>query len=195
MRTHTSHTRHNAFTLFNRVVGCRAAWRPLARGVLASGLALALAACGGNMALLPANTPLDSIVREYGKPTQTCTTDSGQQRVLWTQQPFGQYAWGANITPDGRAERVELVLSNEHFERLREGVWTPERVLCEFGPPAKIDKVGLPSSRQIVWNYRYRENGVWNSLMYVYFGTDGKKVTHFNPGPDPLFSRDGFWFE
>ena len=65
-------------------------------------------------------------------------------------------------------------------------------MLCEFGPPAEQGGVGLPSSIQIVWSYRYKQNGVWDSLMHVYFGTDGERVTRFHPGPDPMYERDDF---
>lgn len=161
----------------------------------AAALALgALSACA-NMAQTPPGTPLTQIQAEFGQPNYRCTTDNGQQRVIWSQQPYGQYAWGANITPDGRAETVDLVLADAYFKRLAQGEWTPERVRCTFGPPAKVETVGLPSVRETVWSYRYKQNGVWNSLMYVYFGRDGEKVTRFHPGPDPLFERDRFWFD
>lgn len=171
-------------------------YRLMIRSCVASTIALGLTACAiGDMATIAPDTPLDTIIQAYGTPSQTCTTETGQQRVLWTQQPMGQYAWATNVTPDGRAERVELVLSDTYFERLREGVWTPERVLCTFGPPAKKETIGLPSLTQYVWSYRYRENSTWNSLMYVNFGTDGKHVVRFGPGPDPLYARDGFWLD
>jgi hypothetical protein len=153
----------------------------------------ALAACT-SMSETPPGTPLTQIQAKYGAPNYRCTTESGLERVIWSQQPYGQYAWGANITADGRAQAVELVLSDAYFKRLAEGVWTPDRVRCAFGPPAEVETVGLPSVRETVWSYRYKQNGVWNSLMYVYFGTDGQKVTRFHPGPDPMFDRDRFWF-
>lgn len=161
-------------------------------GVLAA--VISLAGCT-NMAQTPPGTALSVIQSEYGAPNYRCTTETGQERVIWSQQPFGQYAWGANITPDGRAESVELVLSDAYIQRLAQGTWTPEQVRCAFGPPAKIELVGMPSVRETVWSYRYKESGVWNSLMYIYFGTDGKKVTRFHPGPDPLFDRDRFWVD
>ncbi len=31
--------------------------------------------------------------------------------------------------------------------------------------------------------------------MYVYLGRNGDRVTHFHPGPDPMYDPDrfGFW--
>ncbi|ARP96015.1 hypothetical protein [Bordetella genomosp. 13] len=140
-------------------------------------------------------SPLADAEAQYGPPNYTCTKPDGTRRAIWTQQPMGQYAWGTDVTPDGRVVRMEALLTDEYFRRLGQGEWTAERVQCEFGPPARVDGVGLPSSRQIVWAYRYRQESVWNSLMYVYMGRDGTRVTRYHPGPDPMYDdeRFGLW--
>ena len=45
-----------------------------------------------------------------------------------------------------------------------------------------------------VWSYRYKEAGVWNSLMHVHFDGQGV-VRHMLNGPDPMYEpRDrGRW--
>lgn len=159
------------------------------RLILMGGAALVLTACA-NIAATPPGTPLEQVQAQFGAPTLSCTSREGQPRVIWSQQPFGQFAWGSDLTPDGRVERIEPVLTDDHFQKLADGEWTPDQVRCEFGPPAKIDTVGLPSVRQIVWNYRYRQAGVWNSLMFVFFGRDGERVTDFHPGPDPMYLQE-----
>src|SRR3546814_15109841 len=73
------------------------------------------------------------------------------------------------------------MLTGAHLKVLAKGAWTADQVRCEFGPPAQIDQVGLPSVRQVVWSYRYKQSGVWNSLMYVYIGRAGQCVTRFHP--------------
>jgi len=159
----------------------------------AAGSALVLGGCA-NMTDVPPGTPVAAVYSQFGQPTTVCDRPDGGQRVVWSQQPMGQYAWGTDVAPDGRVGPIEPVLTNASFARLREGHWTPEAVRCAFGPPAFIDAVGTPSVRQIVWNYRYREADVWNSLMYVYMGPDGRAVTRFHPGPDPMYEpRDGFF--
>ena len=155
---------------------------------------LALLAACGNMAKIPPGTPLQAVQAEYGRPNFQCTMPDGTQRVLWTQQPMGQYAFGSNVAADGSVVQVQNMLSDEQFRQLASGTWTPDMVRCMFGPPAVIDTVGLPSNRQIVWTYRYKQAGVWNSLMFVYFGTDGKLVTRHHPGPDPMYNGDSNFF-
>lgn len=163
---------------------------------IAAALLAALAGCADMAARTPPGSPLSQVESQYGRPNFTCALPgNGGQRVIWTQQPLGQYAWGANVGPDGRIDHVERLLTDTHFRQLSQGDWTAERVRCEFGPPAIIDEVGLPSVRQVVWSYRYRENDSWNSLMYVYMGRDGDRVTRYHPGPDPMYEdRDGSWF-
>jgi hypothetical protein len=157
-----------------------------------SGLAL-LGACA-NMADTPPGTPLAQVEAKYGRPGYSCPADGGGQRLIWSQQPYGQYAWGTTVDAAGVTDKIQPLLTDQHFSRLASGIWTPDRVRCEFGPPAEISTVGLPSSTQIVWSYRYRQAGAWNSLMHVYFGSDGEKVTRFHPGPDPMYDRDDWFF-
>ncbi|HEY9572461.1 MAG TPA: hypothetical protein VIR76_05000 [Pusillimonas sp.] len=162
--------------------------------LIGAGAGLTLLAACANMANTPPGTPLAQVEAQFGRPNFSCPAENGGQRLIWSQQPNGQYAWGTNVDSAGNTDRIQPVLTDEHFQLLASGVWTPERVRCEFGPPAEISAVGLPSSRQIVWSYRYRQASVWNSLMYVYFGKDGEKVTRFHPGPDPRYERDSMWF-
>lgn len=159
------------------------------RLALIAGSGLVLGACA-NIAATPPGTPIDQVQAQFGAPTLTCTSREGKPRAVWSQQPLGQYAWGSDLTPDGRIIKMESVLTDTHFQVLADGEWTPEQVRCEFGPPAQIDTVGLPSVRQIVWDYRYRQAGVWNSLMFVFFGRDGERVTTFYPGPDPMYLQE-----
>ena len=152
-----------------------------ARIALAAGALLALSACA-NLAQVAPGTPLADVQAQFGRPNFECPQANGGRRVIWTQQPMGQYAWGANVGADGRVDKVLPLLTDPHFKVLETGTWSPDRVRCEFGPPARIDEAGLGEKREVVWSYRYKENSVWNSLMYVYMGRDGSGVTHFHPG-------------
>jgi hypothetical protein len=149
---------------------------------------VALAGCA-TLDKVPPHTPLAQIESQFGRPNAICPLAGGGHRVIWTQQPMGQYGWAANVGPDGVADQVLPILTDEHFALLAQGDWPAERVRCEFGPPADIRGVGLPSVYEEVWAYRYRESKAWNSLMYVYMGRDGSRMTHYHPGPDPMYER------
>lgn len=167
------------------------------RSALASALAigsfLALTACV-TINSLPPGTPAAQVVQQLGLPTYTCTQDDGRQRMIWSQQPSGQAAWGTTIDSEGRIGLVAQLLTDARFQALKSGTWTPEKLLCEFGPPAEKSAVGLPSSLQIVWSWRYMQDGVWYSLMHVYLGRDGERVTRFHPGPDPRYEAESWWW-
>ena len=151
--------------------------------LLTFGLIGALGGCA-NITALPAGTPAADIFQKFGKPIADCPQQDGTTRVIWTTQPSGQFAWGANISKAGTLiAPVQQILTDEHFQVLSQGKWTQQQVLCEFGPPANID--GVAKNSEIVWAYRYKQSHVWPSLMYVYFDSKGEAVTHFNPAPDP----------
>lgn len=139
---------------------------------------------------VPSGTPFADVKKQFGAPTTLCESDGQTLRAVWSGQPYGHFAWATTVDREGGVDGFEQVLTDQSFKKLGEGVWTPERVLCEFGPPVDISQVGLPSLLKIVWSYRYRQYGVWYSLMYVFFGTDGKEVTEFFAGPDPMYDRD-----
>src|SRR3546814_17504676 len=91
---------------------------------------------------------------KFGRANFSCPAENGGQRLIWSQQPYGQYAWGANVNSAGITDRIEPLLTDKHFNVLATGVWTPERVRCEFGPPAEItQEIGRASCRERVCTY------------------------------------------
>lgn len=173
------------------VTGCgnRRPWLP------AAALALLLAGCA-SIADIPPGSPLDQVTARLGSPASDCpaTGGDGGRTMVWTTQPYGQEAWRTHVDGSGRIGPMLPALTDAEFNALRTGVWTADAVRCAFGPPAEVSQVGLPGNRQTVWSYRYRQNGVWNSLMYVYFSNDGQ-VTRAHAGPDPLYDREWPMFD
>jgi hypothetical protein len=154
-------------------------------------MALCLAGLAGcaNIDTVAPGTPLAAVVGKYGEPTTTCSRPDGQKRAVWSQQPSGSYAWGADIGADGRVGPVVSVLTDEHFERLAAGTWSQEAVRCEFGPPYRIGVSGLGDRREVVWSYRYMKELTRHFVMNVFFGRDGVAVTEFHPAPDDRYQR------
>jgi hypothetical protein len=161
----------------------------LSKPVLAVCLAAAVSGCA-NIAAVPTGTSATVILEQFGKPSTACDQPNGSKRWIWTTQPSGQFAWAATISPAGTLDgNIQQILTDAHFNVLNEGKWTQQQVRCEFGQPAIID--GVAKDNEIVWSYRYKQSGVWSSLMYVYFDSKGTQVTHFHPGPDPWTLNDG----
>lgn len=155
------------------------------RFLSATSLTLLLGACA-SMQDIPAGTPISEIQARHGSPTIECTLPDGKTNMIWSTQPMGQYAWSTQVAPDGSSSGVSQILTDAAFRQVEVGSWTTEQLQCTFGPPAEVDAVGLPSVRQTVWSYRYKQSGVWNSLMHIYVSPDGV-VQRMHPGPDPLY--------
>lgn len=164
--------------------------RPLRAGSLAlaaASIAL-LAGCANYQSVKP-GMPVAEAIQKLGKPSTTCTLEDGTQRLIWTMQPYGQYAWGTNTTKQGTVVEMKQLLTDAHFQVLANGKWNAQQVLCEFGEPA--NKYGIAKGDEIVWAYRYKQEGVWASMMYVYMGPQGNLVNRFHPAPDPDTLGDG----
>lgn len=149
-----------------------------------------LAGCTPLSQQYPAGTPYDTLTQRLGEPTVTCPTADGGRRSVWSDQPHQQAALATEQRPDGTTTGLEQVLTDAAFYRMRNTAdWDMDRVMCTFGPPSERAGVGLPGHVQRVWSYKYKQDGVWNSLMHVYFDAAGA-VTRFHPGPDPEYDHE-----
>lgn len=155
-------------------------------------IAVSLAACATYRDIAP-NSPVQEVIARMGQPSLVCPTPDGGERLVWSYQPYGQHGYAANVGKNGLVDRVESVLTDSSFRRLDTGTWSQQDVVCAFGPPAETERLGLGEKNALVWSYRYKQGNAWNSLMHVYFGGDGSKVTRYHSGPDPLYEVDD-WF-
>jgi hypothetical protein len=144
-------------------------------------IALPLSAC----ALLtpPSVTPGENestVISRLGKPTGVY--QDGPDRLLeYRTNPGGQATYMVRVDNGGHAKSLEQVLTTDKFATIKPGVDTPESVLRKVGAP--YEKSYLSLSKQDVWTYMYRDQGVWDNLMHVQFGQDGK-VSMLMNAPD-----------
>jgi hypothetical protein len=147
--------------------------------------ALLLSACASLVREAPPpGTPLDAVIAKLGKPTEIYREPDGGQDLEYRGQPMGQFQWMARIGPDGRLIVYEQVLTNAEFAKVKVDRWTKEDILRTFGRPAEVSRVYAHDYE--VWSYRYKESGVWNSMMSVNFDQNGVVRQMLN-GPDPLY--------
>ncbi len=145
---------------------------------------LLLAACATRPAPLPGETA-DVVQAKLGKPTSVYVDPDRAARSLeYATGPMGQYTWMARLGPDGRLTAYEQVLTGEKFATLKVDQATKEQVLRTIGRPAERSRVAMQNYE--VWSYRYKEAGVWNSLMHVHFD-EGGVVRQMMNGPDPMY--------
>lgn len=167
----------------------------LCRHIFIVGLLASVTACA-TYRDVPANAPAMEALRIMGQANHSCDRADGGQRLVWSQQPMGQYVYGADVGADGHLiGSVYSVLTPKNFKKLDSGQWSAQDVLCEFGPPADIETLGFGEKREQIWSYRYKEVNHWNKLLHIYMGKDGQQVTRWHTGPDPMFERDCFFYD
>lgn len=160
--------------------------------ILMIGTAVALAGCTAMTRTAPmvGDTVADAQAK-FGPPTAVYPAAGGQV-LEYAAGPMGQYTWMATVGPDGRLTSFEQVLTGEKFATLKIGKARKEDVLRTIGRPAERSFLALPQLE--VWSYRYKEAGVWNSMMHVHFDRSGV-LSMMQNGPDPMYEERRFFLD
>ena len=146
--------------------------------------ALALSACAPLIRQAPpVGAPLAEVTAKLGQPNAVYPDPAGGQVLEYRGQPMGQFQHMARIGADGTLLSYEQVLTDENFARIEIGRWNRDDVLRHFGRPAEVVRSRLEEGE--IWSYRYKEKGIWNSLMNVDFNARGTVLRVFN-SPDPV---------
>jgi hypothetical protein len=157
--------------------------------ILAGVLALTACAGMGGPPPMPGDS-METVKLKLGPPTAWYS--AGPEQLLeYATGPMGQSTWMAHIGADGRLTSYEQVLTGEKFATIKVGTATHEDVLRAIGRPA--EKSYLPLRDFEVWSYRYKESGVWNSMMHVHFDRNGV-VQMMQNGPDPMYEEKRFFW-
>lgn len=155
-------------------------------------IAFLLAGCSSMLreAPLPGESA-DVVQAKLGAPTATYI--DGDSRMLeYATGPMGQFTYMARMGPNNRLVSWEQVLTSEKFASIKIDKASKADVLRTVGRPA--ERSGVAMHNYEVWSYRYKESGVWNSLMHVHFDGQGV-VRQMVNGPDPMYEpRDRFGF-
>jgi hypothetical protein len=150
-------------------------------------LALTLSACAPLVRWAPpAGTPLEQVTAKLGKPDAVYPDPAGGQVLEYRGQPSGQFQHMARIGADGRLIAYDQVLTSDNFGKIQVNRWTHEDILRNFGKPAEVSRDRVNGFE--VWSYRYKEQGIWNSLMNVSFNARGVVVQTQNT-PDPILDE------
>ena len=148
-------------------------------------LSLMLSGCASIFSTPVPGTPAEEVIALKGSPDAEYL--DGNIRLLeWSVGPWAQYAYMAKIGPDGRLISYEQVLTREKFDTIQIDHFSKNDVLKTVGHPTETDY--LPLVDREVWAYRYKEDGIWNSMMYIYFDSQGI-VRRLENGQDPMYLR------
>lgn len=151
-------------------------------------LALLVAACAswggpdgrGERSLTP-GTPEAAVRAALGTPTATYR-DGADTLLEYAHGPAGQTTGMARLDPQDRLVSYQQVLTSAQFATVRIGKDDRDAILHRFGRPAEVRRFAYSPSD--VWMYRYKEQDVWDSVMYVEFAANGTVGRMVN-GPDP----------
>jgi hypothetical protein len=139
--------------------------------VLAAAVVLAGCAHPWNTVDIAPGTPRDQVLARAGQPTRVVPLAGGGQRLQYTLQPLGRYAFMVDLDAAGRVVSARQVLTEPNFQRIEPGRWTRDDVEREFGPPALIDHVA--SFQGDVLTYRWAER---NEPMFYWVYVDPRGV-------------------
>lgn len=133
-----------------------------------------------------------ALIAQLGTPTDRYTLNDGHL-LEYRRGPWGQQTYMARIDSSGQLTSYEQVLTTAKFGTIKIGQDNKADVLRTIGAPSETSYLNLV--QQEVWSYPYKESGVWDSLMHVYFNHAGI-VQRLQNGPDPKFDPDsrGFGF-
>jgi hypothetical protein len=156
--------------------------------VLVAALLLAGCAHPWNIVSVAPGTPRDQVIARAGQPTRVLPLAGGGQRLQYSLQPLGRYAFMVDLDPSGRVVAARQVLTANEFQRIEPGRWTRDDVEREFGPPAMVDHV--TSFQGDVLTYRWAER---NEPMFYWVYVDAAGVVQrAHPGMEFINSpNDG----
>ncbi|MFL9922663.1 hypothetical protein PQR62_00205 [Herbaspirillum lusitanum] len=153
--------------------------------------AAALSGCASMFAPPPAAGDSEAqVLARLGPPTNVYP-DGNTRLFEYAPGAFGQYSYMARIGPDQRLISYEQVWTLQRFQAIKVNQDTKADVLKQVGRPTEVTRYArIPFE---AWNYGFKESGVWNSEMTVYFDDQGV-VRKVENGPDPRFDDSRFRF-
>jgi hypothetical protein len=136
--------------------------------LLPIGVAALLLGCAGNPFAgydVAPGTTREAAIARLGPPQRVVRLATGE-RLQYSLQPFGQYAWMVDLDSAGKVVQARQVLTEANFHRIEPGKWTRADVEREFGRPATVDSVA--SWKGPIMTYRWRDAAGSDMFYWVY---------------------------
>ena len=143
-------------------------------------LAAALALGGCANFNVPPGASRETLVQRLGQPQRVVRLPDGE-RLQYSLQPAGQYAWMIDVDAQGRVVRSRQVLNELDFHRIQLGQWTRDDVEREFGRPASVDHVASWDGPIMTYRWKAADQ---NMFYWVYLDR-GNVVRRAHPGMEP----------
>ncbi|WP_427312903.1 hypothetical protein [Cupriavidus sp. H39] len=167
----------------------------IARTIRRLGLALCVAMLAACSTLMPVQEgsrlvgqPQAAVQAMFGPPTDVFQLRDGTSRWIYSKQPMGQYAYGADFDRNGNLTVFRNMLATPELYKAQVNTWTKRDVAEHFGM-TRLPVSYFPRMRNEVWSYRFRHEDVWPSLFHFYFD-DAGVLRRTQITPDPLYDPD-----
>lgn len=167
----------------------------IANGARRLVLALGVATLSACTTLMPVaegtklvGQPQAAVQATFGPPTDVFQLRDRTSRWIYSRQPLGQYAYGADFDRNGNLTAFRNMLSTPELYKAQVNTWTKQDVAEHFGM-TRLPVEYYPRMRSEVWSYRFRHEDVWPSLFHFYFD-DAGVLRRTQITPDPIYDPD-----
>lgn len=138
--------------------------------LIAISAALLLGACATyeGRGLLPGTARLEDVLRVMGEPARRWRDADGTVQLSYPRGPMGYHSYMVGLAPDGKLQRIENVMDEAFFARIRPGM-NMEQVVRTLGPPYPGWTVYFKARDELVWEWRYCDTASHASRFNVLF--------------------------
>ena len=136
---------------------------------------LVLAGCAsiGGLGLRAGVSSEGEVRHSLGMPALEIENADGSHQLAYPSGPFGTQTVMVLVSKDGRVQRIQPVLNEDHFYQIRPGLRRDD-VLRLIGPPGETG--AFPRLGQVAWDYRFTDAWGYTAIFSVMLDNDGVVV-------------------
>jgi outer membrane protein assembly factor BamE (lipoprotein component of BamABCDE complex) len=152
--------------------------------LLAVSAAMLVSCASTGLARLEPGKSSEAELRQaLGEPARVFTLPDGSRQLAFPENPEGTRTYMAFLSPNGRLDRVEQVLTEQQFRLIERGTSTRDDIDRLIGPPWRV--VDFPNKRQVAWDYVYQDSWGYTVDFSVMFDERGIVAETANVRRDP----------
>lgn len=153
----------------------------LKKALIACGLLL-LTGCASysGHGLRPGEATVAEVVAVMGEPALRWRDADGSEQLAFPRGPAGIHTYMAFFAPDGRLRRMENVLEERHFARIRPGEDDQASILRLLGPSNPTWTTYYAARDELVWEWLFCNE--WSRLArfdVLFDATSGRVRTTY----------------
>ncbi len=145
---------------------------------LAASLSIALlAGCASydGRGLLVGQSSLEDVTQVMGPPAMQWTEANGVKQLAYPRGPAGVHTYMVRVGPDGKLQGIANVMDMAAFATIKKGM-TAEEVTKILGPSVQLWTQYFERRDELVWGWRYCDDGSELARFYVMFDATRKTV-------------------